>query len=67
MTPPGGVVIQFSPSQLSVDVPVTILDDSIVEANENFFGLLTNPVGDPVILNPDRATVIITDTDDSKF
>ncbi len=64
---PGGVVVQFSPSQLSVDVPVTILDDSVVEANENFFGLLTNPVGDPVNLNPDRATVTINDTGDGKF
>ncbi len=66
-TPLGGVVIQFSPSQLSVDVPVTILDDSIVEANESFFGLLTNPVGEPVNLNPDRTTVNINDIDDSKF
>ncbi len=64
---PGGVVVQFSPSQLSVDIPVTLLDGSIVEATENFFGQLTNPVGEPVNLNPDRATVTISDTDDSKF
>ena len=46
-------------------VTVAINDDTVVEADETFFGNLENPDGDPVILNPDLATVTILDADDS--
>ena len=44
----------------SIDVPVRIVDDSILEGDQVFFGNLGNPVG-PITLNPDIATVTISD------
>ena len=50
-----------------VQVPVTIVDDAIVEGDQSFFGNLNNPVG-RVTLDPAQATVTITDDPiDSKF
>lgn len=44
----------------SIDIPVTIVNDSILEGNQLFFGNLGSPVG-PITLDPDMATVIISD------
>ncbi len=60
-------ILTFTASMLSNGVPVTIINDDIVEGNETFFGVLS-PQGQPVITNPDTATVLITeDPDDREF
>ncbi len=60
-------MLTFTPTTLSVSVTVIIFNDAIVEGNEAFFGLLDNQ-GQPVVTNPDAATVtIIEDSADSKF
>ena len=58
-------LLTFNATALSITVSVPILDDAIVEIDEMFFGDLTS-VGDPVILDPNLATVTILDADDGK-
>ena len=59
-------LLTFSPSINMVPVEVNIINDDIVEGNETFFGILENQ-GQPVMTQPDRATVtIIEDANDSK-
>ncbi len=52
--------------QTSVDIVLTILDDSTVEGDENFFGLLDNPLEEPVLLATSTAFLTILDANDSK-
>ena len=59
-------LLTFSPTILSVQVPVTIFNDSIVEGDETFFGNL-DARGQPANTNPAVASVLITeDPSDSK-
>ena len=59
--------LTFTPAIGSVTVPVVIFRDTIVEGNETFFGHLVD-IGDPVILAPQIATVLITEDEvDSKY
>ena len=58
--------LTFSPTVAVNPVSVNIIDDEIHEDSENFFGVLTAP-GQPAILNPDRAVVMITDDNDRRF
>ncbi len=51
-------ILTFNASMLTNSIPVTIINDDIVEGNETFFGVL-DPQGQPVITNPDTATVLI--------
>ena len=56
------MTLEFSPSVMSITVPVTIVDDDILENPETFSAVLTT--GDPsVLLDPDVATVTINDND----
>ncbi len=57
----------FPSDQLFVDIPVSIINDSIVESSETFFGSLGNSMGEPIVLAPDFATVTIIDANDSKI
>ena len=60
------LTLTFTPDIGSVMVPVVILNDTIVEGGETFFGNLVD-IGQPVILAPQIATVLITeDESDSK-
>lgn len=45
---------------------MTILDDSAIEEDETFHGLLLNFLGEPAVLNPDTAVVTIIDANDSE-
>ena len=59
--------LTFTPDIGSVTVPVVIFNDTIVEGGETFFGNLED-IGQPVILAPQIATVLITeDESDSKY
>ena len=58
-------LLTFSPTTDANDVTVTIINDNIHEARETFFGIL-DAQGQPVITNPDTATVIIVDDSDRK-
>ena len=59
-------LLTFSPTILSVQVPVTIINDSIVEEDETFFGNL-DARGQPANTDPAIASVLITeDPSDSK-
>ena len=60
------VNVEFSPGIVQRSVSVPIVDDSIVEGTELFFALLSD-AGDPVVINPEEATVFIQDEGDSKF
>ena len=57
--------LSFDSNNLRRIVPVVITDDNIVESLEQFFASLTVNIGQypGVTVNPDRATVIITDND----
>ena len=56
------MTLEFSSSVMSITVPVTIVDDDILENPETFSAVLTT--GDPsVLLDPDVATVTINDND----
>ena len=57
--------LTFSPTVNVNSVPVTIFNDDIHEDSETFLGTLS-ATGQPVILNPDRAVVTITDDIDRK-
>lgn len=59
-------MLTFTPEIGSVSVSVVIFDDTIVEGDEAFFGTLVD-IGQPAILAPSIATVLITeDPTDSK-
>ena len=60
------MLLTFSPVVDVNEVSVTIIDDAIHEGNETFLGLL-DAQSQPVITNPDAATVIIIDDNDRKF
>ena len=60
------MLLTFSPTVDVDKVTVTIIDDAIHEGNEIFLGLL-DPRDQPVITNPDVATVTIIDDNDRKF
>jgi len=54
------VTITFGPSSPdSVDVPVTLIDDDIVEDDEQFTAVLSLVEPDSAFLNPEVATVTI--------
>ena len=56
------MTLEFSSSVMSITVPVTIMDDDILENPETFSAVLTS--GDSsVLLDPDVATVTINDND----
>ena len=58
--------LTFTPTTQSLDVPVTIFNDDIVEGPESFSGVLDN-LGEPVNTSPGVATVtIMEDPADSK-
>ena len=59
-------LLTFTPAVNNHQVSVTINDDSIREGNEIFFAQL-DAQGQPVITNPDVATVTIKDNNDRKF
>ena len=54
------LLLTFTPSMLANGVPVTIINDNIVESNETFYVVL-DPHGQPVITRPDTATLLITE------
>ena len=60
------MVLTFSPTVDVNQVTVTIIDDDIHEGNEIFLGLL-DAQDQPVITNPDVATVTIIDDNECKF
>ena len=60
------MLLTFSPTVDANEVTVTINNDDIHEGNETFLGLL-DAQGQPVITNPDVATVTIIDDNDRKF
>ena len=60
------MLLTFSPTVDVNQVTVTINNDDIHEGNEAFLGLL-DAQGQPVITNPDVATVTIIDDNDRKF
>ena len=56
------MTLEFSSSVVSITVPVTIVDDDIVENPETFSVVLTTADTD-VFLQPDMAIVTINDND----
>ena len=58
--------LTFNQTTLSVDIPVTIIDDNLLEDNEMFFGMISNPSDSRVTLNPANANVTIEDFGDGK-
>ena len=59
------MTLEFSSSVVSITVPVTIVDDDILENPETFSAVLTTADTD-VFLQPNEATVRVSDND-SKF
>ena len=53
----------FTPSALSTEFSISILDDNIVETNETFFVELFNFGGPLIKLVPSRVDVTILDDD----
>ena len=60
------MILTFSPGTLLNGFSITIVTDSLVEGNEQFFGNLREIPGSPVVLSPDVASVTIID-DDSTY
>ena len=60
------VTLEFMPGVTTRSVNVAIQNDDTAEAGETFFGNL-NDAGDPVIRQPDVATVFIIDDDRMSF
>ena len=59
--------LTFTNTELSRTIPVGIINDNIVEADEFFFGnLFGGPVDPRFTLSPENATINIRN-DDSKF
>ena len=61
-----GVILTFNAAVTSLIVSVPIINDTIAEPDQYFFGNLRNPVG-PGDLNPDQAMVTIVDDGDRKY
>ena len=59
------MTLEFNSSVVSITVPVTIVDDEILENPETFSAVLTTADTD-VFLQPSEATVRVSDND-SKF
>ncbi len=59
--------LEFTPTQASIDIAITIMDDSTIEGDETFLGRLENSLEEPVVLAPNISTVIIIDANDSKW
>ena len=59
-------LLTFTPTVNDNRVSVNIVDDDIHEDSEIFFGQL-DAQGQPVVTNPDLATVTITDDNDCKL
>ena len=56
--------LTFNPTTNSVNITVPIIDDSLLEDDEMFFGFISNPSDSRVTLAPDRANVTIEDFGD---
>ena len=62
-----GVTLTFDSTVTSRSIPVSIVNDGIVEGDQYFFCNLSNPEG-PVIFSPAQATVTIEeDATDRKY
>ena len=58
--------LTFNSTTSSVGIQIPITDDNLLEDDEMFFGMISNP-GDPrVMLDPSRAKVTIGDNEGSK-
>ena len=57
-----GLLLTFSPDQLSQTFPVAALDDDALEDVEQFFAVASSDV-DRVTIDPDQASISIIDTD----
>lgn len=55
------VLVDFAAGETTKSVPVTILADSLSEANESFTLALSNPTGGAVVATPSSTTVRIID------
>ena len=60
------MTLEFSSSVVSITVPVTIVDDDIVENPETFSAVL-NTADTDVFLQPNEATVRVSDNDSKIF
>lgn len=57
-------ILTFGPDSTRVEVPITIINDNIVESLEDFFSTLTlRTPGANVVIDPDRAEIDIIDQD----
>ena len=59
------MLLTFGPLSSNIDIPVTIINDSVYERTEEFHGILSFP-GNPVprvILSPNATNVTILDDD----
>ena len=65
-TSPGAVTLTFNSTTTSLEVPVDILNDNILENNETFIGDLAT-TDDRVDLNPINATATIIEDNDGKL
>ncbi len=57
--------IEFPPITTAISVDITILDDTVVEATEEFFVFVTTSAP-RVFIETDETTVVIADADDGK-
>lgn len=56
--------LEFTSEVTSVNIPITLLDDNIVEGDESFAANIENMANtEDVMLNPATAVVTITDDD----
>ena len=60
-----GLLLTFGPGSTRLDVPVTIINDSVFEVTEDFSAslILVEGPADRVAVNPSRADVFILDDD----
>ena len=56
------VAVTFSAGTLSVDIPVTLIEDSLNEGDEDFIATLTLVSGERVIVTPNITTATIVET-----
>lgn len=59
----GSSTVTFASGQTSATIPVTIVSDTRVEANEVFNIALSNPTAGAVLANPSTAAITILDND----
>lgn len=57
-----GLQVTFAPGEISKDVAVNVVGDTVVEPNEFFFGFLTNATNATVANNQGVATIIDDDS-----